>query len=357
MADLIKGVNVGNAFRQIGSFVGLAPKGNYDVMENTTVSNRPGQVQRDGGFDLTSGSNYIGVQPVNNPTPTPTPTDPNDPNVLGDRTLAPGDGTSLPALNQAAVNNTQLALDQLPALLQAALEAEATRYQNLQRAFADQETAQRGQYDASTITNQQNYDANYMDSIRAGIKGLGGLMNILRGTGASGGTAEGIARDTVGGITSADIRTGADTQKGNQTALDTSLGQFLTELKGKRQTSEDTFENNKRAYQRDNASQMQDLYGKMAGYYSDAGRTGEATDFMNRAGSLTPQIAQNSMAKQSAYDTAPVAVQAPQLTAFADPSQPNVAVAPDSGQVGTGIFTMNKKREQTATPVSLPVGF
>ena len=280
--------------------------------------------------------------------------------VLGDSTVttAPASGgAALPALNQAAINNTQVAIDQLPALLRAALEAEATRYGNLTRAFNDQETNQRGVYDESTTTNQQNYDANYMDSIRAGIKGLGGLMNILRGTGAAGGTAQDLVRDTVGGITSADIRTGADTQKANQTALDSSLSQFLTELKGKRQNAEDTRVNNERAINRDNLSQMQDLYSKMAGYYSDAGRTGEATNFMNRAGGLTPQIAQNSMAKQSAYDTTPVAVKAPTLTAFAEPTQPDVAVAPESGQVGTGIFTMNRKKEQVQQPVALPVGF
>lgn len=356
MADWIPGINVGNAFRQIGSFVGLAPKGNYDILDNVTSSNRAGQTQVNNMPDITTGSNLIGAQPVNNnPNPNPNPT-PQVTKVLGDGSGAPAGGTGTP-LNTAAIGNTQIALDQLPALLQAALDAEATNHTNTVGAFNDQEVNQRGQYDKSTVTNQGNYDANYMDSIRAGIKGLGGLMSILRGTGAAGGTAETLARDTVGDVTASDIRGGADTQQGNQTALDTSLSSFLTELKGKRQTADDTFENNKRAYARDNASQMQDLYGKMAGYYSDAGQTGKATDFMNRAGSLTPEIARNSMAKQSVYDTAPVAVQAPQLTAFADPSQPNVAVAPDSGQVGTGIFTMNKKKEQVQQPVALPVGF
>lgn len=360
MADWIKGVNVGNAFRQIGSFAGLAPKGDYDVFEATTNSNRPGQVQRNGGFDITSGSNMItppAPTRVSNPTGTPTGDDPGDTGVLGSGTGAPSGAAALPALNMAAINNTQLSLDQLPALLQAALDAENTRYGNLTRAFTDQENNQRGVYDTSTTTNQQNYDANYMDSIRSGIKGLGGLMNILRGTGAAGGTAQDIVRDTVGGITASDIRGGADTQKANQTELDSSLSSFLTELKGKRQVADDTLENNKRSYQRDNLTQMQDLLGKMSGYYADGGRTAEATNFMNRAGSLTPQIAQNSMAKQSAYDTAPVAVKAPNIAAFAEPTQPEAAAVPENGQVGTGIFSMNKKKEQTQTPIALPVGF
>lgn len=355
--NLIPGINVGNAFRQVGSFVGLAPKGDYDVLDSYTNSNRAGQRQVNGGFDITSGSNT-------NPTaqPAATPSGGGGGGGGGTSTLgagggAPSGGAALPVLNQAAINGTQLALDQLPALLQAALDAEATRYGNLTRAFADQEKAQRGQYDESTTTNQQNYDANYMDSIRSGIKGLGSLMNILRGTGAAGGTAQDMVRDTVGGITASDIRGGADTQKTNQTALDSSLSSFLTELKGKRQTAEDTRVNNERAIQRDNASQMQDLYSKMAGYYADGGRTAEAQSFMGRAANLTPSIAQNSMAKQSAYDTTPVAVKAPELAAFSAPSQPDAAVVPENGQVGTGIFTMNRKKEQVQQPVALPVGF
>lgn len=364
MADWIPGINVGNAFRQVGSFVGLAPKGDYDVLDNTTTSNRAGQVQRDGGFDLTSGSNVIGSQPAR--TGGSTPTGGGDggggSQVLGSGTGAPaGGGAVLPALNDAAIRNTQRAIDEIPGLLEAALAAENTRRANVLRTFEAQEGQQRKTYDGSTVTNQQNYDGNYMDSIRAGIGGLGGLMNILRGTGASGGTAEDIVRDTVGGVTSNDIRAGADTRNANQTELDTVLSNFLTELKGKRQQADDTFENNQRAMRRDSQTQLQDLYGKMAGYYGDAQRTNEATDWMNRAGELTPQIARNSRTQQSAYDTKPVQVAAPQLTDFAAPSQPDVAVAPRDGQVGSGIFTMSRRnddrdRQENQVPVALPAG-
>lgn len=273
---------------------------------------------------------------------------------------APYGGSVVPQLNQAAIDNTQRAIDQLPGLLQAALMAEKTRYGNATRGFNDQEAGQRKTFDQSTTTNQQNYDSNYMDAIRAGIHGLGGLFNILRGTGAAGGTAEDMVRDTVGGVTSGDIRMGADTRDANQTELDTVLSNFLTDLKGKRQEAADTFENNQRAINRDSQTQLQDLYGKMAGYYGDAQRTAEATDWMNRAGDLTPKIAANSKTQVSRYDTAPVAVQAPQLTAFADPSQPDIGVAPQDGQVGSGIFTMNRRsdreRRDTQTPVALPAG-
>ena len=63
MADWIPGINVGNAFRQVGSFVGLAPKGDYDVLDNYTNSNRAGQQQVNALPDVTSGNKVIGTQP------------------------------------------------------------------------------------------------------------------------------------------------------------------------------------------------------------------------------------------------------------------------------------------------------
>jgi len=253
-----------------------------------------------------------------------------------------------PPLNQAAVNNTQLAIDQIPALLTAALAAEGQTHANAVAGFDAQESTQHKNYDASTTTNQQNYDSNFMDSIRAGIKGLGGLMALLRGTGASGGSVEGDVRNTVGGVTAQDIRTGADTQKENQTQLDSSLSQFLTDLGLKRRQNEDTYANNQAAIRRDSNTQLQDLYSKMAGYYGDAQQTAPRDAWMARAGSLTPAIAADSRTQVSPYDTTPVAVQAPQITAFAGPTQPNVLAAPEDGQVGSGIFTMTNRKKDPA---------
>lgn len=289
--------------------------------------------------------------------------DPNPPKQKTSSSPAPaysgggGGGGAVAApkvLNQAGVDNTQRTIDEIPGLLEAALAAERTRYGNTVREFQEQEGMQRKAYDGSTVTNQQNYDANFMDSIRAGIKGLGGLMSLLRGTGAGGGTAEDIARDTVGGVTAGDIRTGADTRDENQGALDTSLSTFLTELGRKRNSNEDAFENNQRAVRRDTDTQLQDLFGKMAGYYGDVGDEGNANKWMSRAGDLTPAIARNSRTQVSEYDTAPVTVKAPELTAFAAPTQPSVVTAP-GGQVGSGIFTMTdpRRRKDQAVPVGV----
>lgn len=267
---------------------------------------------------------------------------------------AGGGGTTQPALNEAGIRNTQGTIDQLPALLQAALATERTRYDNAIRDFGAQESQQRGQYKEGSDTNQLNYDSTFMDSIRAGIKGLGGLFALLRGTGAAGGTAQDQVRDVVGAQTAQDIRGGADVREENQGALDTGLETFLTDLKRKKEVNADTFENNQRAVRRDTDTQLQDLYSKMAGFYGDAGRTAEAESWMNRAGEITPRIAQNSRTQLSKYDTTPVQVQAPELTAFSKPTQPNIIAGQSPQQVGSGIFAISdrrKEKEQTRTPV------
>lgn len=297
----------------------------------------------DGGFESNKLQKSVGATYIPDPnapkTPAPAPTT-----------------TAAKTLNQGAVSNTQATIDQIPGLLQAALQAEATNHQNSQNTFDAQQQQEQQQHDTGTVTNQKNYDSTFMDSIRAGIHGLGGLMALLRGTGASGGTADQQAREAVGATTSSDIRGGADTRDENQGQLDSGLSSFLTDLKGKRQANEDTFTNNNRAIQRDSNTQLQDLYSKMAGYYGDAGNTGAANDWMSKAGALTPEIAQDSKTQVSPYDTSPIIVHAPNLTAFAPPTQPSELAAPSDGQVGTGIFTMNNTKRKDPTATLAPAG-
>ncbi len=273
------------------------------------------------------------------------------------RAPAPAGGSTGAApkvLNQAGIDVTQGTINELPGILEAALAAERQKYGNTVNQFNAQEEGQRKTYGESTTTNLKNYDATFMDSLRAGIHGLGGLLGLLRGTGAAGGTAEETARDTVGGVTANDIRTGADTRNENQSGLDTTLSTFLSDLGLKRKMNEDALVNNERAYRRDSDTQLQDLYGKMAGFYGDVGDTGHASEWMHRAGEITPRIAANTRTQVSPYDTTPVAVKAPELSAFAAPTQPTVTTAPE-GQVGSGIFTMTdpRRRKDLLAPVGV----
>lgn len=70
MADWIPGVNVGNIFKQAGSFVGLAPQADYDIFDGMTISGREGQT------NVLPGTPGFG-QKVETRTPTPPNPDPN----------------------------------------------------------------------------------------------------------------------------------------------------------------------------------------------------------------------------------------------------------------------------------------
>jgi hypothetical protein len=247
-----------------------------------------------------------------------------------------------PVLNQAAVDNTQGSIDALAGILQRALDAENQKYTDAETLFNEQQAGEQGRYDKGTETNQLNYDSNLMASLRAGAKGLGGLLSILRGTGA-----EGWANDAVRDTTSSDIRTGLDNRNENQTSLDNGIGSFLGELAGKRRDNEATRQNNEFAHRGNNASEAQRLYKEMAGFYSDAEDTGNATRLMNKAGEYTPEIAKYSVAPVRGYDASPVKVQAAPVTAFSGAAEQNVNY--DGGNnSNNGIFTINNTRKKLA---------
>lgn len=247
-----------------------------------------------------------------------------------------------PVLNQAAVDNTQGSIDALAGILQRALDAENQKYTDAETLFNEQQAGEQGRYDKGTETNQLNYDSNLMASLRAGAKGLGGLLSILRGTGA-----EGWANDAVRDTTSSDIRTGLDNRNENQTSLDNGIGSFLGELAGKRRDNEATRQNNEFAHRGNNASEAQRLYKEMAGFYSDAEDTGNATRLMNKAGEYTPEVAKYSVAPVRGYDASPVKVQAAPVTAFSGAAEQNVNYDGGSNP-NNGIFTINNTRKKLA---------
>lgn len=257
----------------------------------------------------------------------------------GNYTPAPPPNPNI-AIDTAAINNTQKSVDQLPAILAAALAANGTQYQNAESALDAQQTAQQTAHDQGTTTNQQNYDSNLMAALRTGASGLSGLLSILRGTGM-----EGWANNTVRDATNGDIQSGLVTRDQNQSGLDTSLGNFLTDLSGKRNLNAQTRDNNAAAANKDNATQMQDLYTKMAGYYKDEGDDANATKYLNMAGDQSPQIAKYGVAPVSAYDTTPVAVTSPKENAYAAPTAESVNYSPGSSN---GVFTIGDTRKRLA---------
>lgn len=279
--------------------------------------------------------------------------DPMAGSVMGASTPAPsggGTGAARPVFDQASADATQGSINSLAGILAEALSNAERGYTNARSVMDQQEAGERKKFDESSLSNMQNYDSNLMESIRAGSRGLSGLRSALRGGGGGGNSfANQWVEDTVGDTTSGDIREGFNTFDENKRGLDSSLSTFLTNLSGKRQENEDTFENNKRAAIRDNAAQSQDLYTKLAGIYGEGGRTAERDNLVRTASGFTPTIAANSNARVSAYNTAPIQVESPNITAFEGPEKQGMTA--DSGRLDQGIFSLNdpRRKRESAT--------
>lgn len=256
-----------------------------------------------------------------------------------------GGGRVYDPLNQGAVNATQASIDSLGTILAQALASAQTGYDNANNLMNQQEQSQRKSYDEGTLSNMQNYDANLGASLRAGRTGLSGLMAALRGGGGAGNDfARDWVQNTVADTAANDIREGYNTFDENKRGLDTTLSTFLTELGRKRQENEDTLVNNRRAANLYDAQQRQLLNQTLSELYGKAGMFDQASNFMAQAGNQAGRIAENSGARVSAYNTAPVEVKSPDITAFEAPEKQAMTASPD--RTSSGIFSILDPRRR-----------
>ena len=248
-------------------------------------------------------------------------------------------------LNQAQVDATNASLGSLGQILANAYASAQTGYDNARDQLNAQEATQRARYDQESLKNQQNYDANLGASLRAGRSGLSGLMAALRGGGGGGNDyARNWIQNTVADTTANDIREGYNTFDENRTAQDNNLSTFLTDLAGKRRENEDALVNNRRAADLYDAQQKQGLYQKLADLYGEAGNAGENARYLGLAGGQAGNIAQNMGAQVSKYNSSPIEVKSPDMTAFAAPETQSMGASENAR--GTGIFSMLDPRRR-----------
>lgn len=333
------GFSIKNAIKQAGSY--LNPTGgvaNYDVF--TKLGN-----QRTGLNDanIIDQSQISGFPTRNNTDILNQPLgQTNNTNTAASTAPYGGGGSSAPVFNQAAANATQMSIDQLAGILADALAQEENRFRNTVGDIDRQAAEQARLRDESTVTNQKNYDANYMAALRAGSRGISGLLNILQGTGM-----EDWGRSAVQGQVADDVREGFDTREENQRNVDNSFNTFSTEADRKRREAEQTRLNNRMALEADNLTKRQTLVGDLAKLYGDAGRTADYNRLTGEAASLTPQIAQRSVAKVQAYNPSTVPVKAAEISAFTAPTEQSVSTSPaGNNQVGAGIYTVGERKRE-----------
>lgn len=203
--NFIPGINVGNAAKQIGSYVGLAPKGDYDVFDYWTNSNRPGQLNSTWLPDITS----------SNPASKVTKNEQGNGNGTGggggaDQSYLNGskaytggstygsapnyaqvNANAIAQLQQSA-NTVQNSLNRLDGQLGIALGNIDTQKRIQDEEAQSQYNGTQAQYDTSTTQNGQNYRTNrntITDQASGGLKGLARLLGSYGAVGSDMGLA------------------------------------------------------------------------------------------------------------------------------------------------------------------------
>lgn len=256
-----------------------------------------------------------------------------------------GDSNVTP-LNQVGIDAINSSLGQLDTVRDQGLATEKNKYNSLIDRYSDEATQNQNKYDADLLTTNKNHAKNLMQSLYAGIGGLGSLLSIIRGQGAGSGTARDLVENAVGSQTARDIAGGDQTREDNTSALDNFINTFLSKDENRRREAELTLENNQNAIRSNELSQRQELLNNLAKIYGDAGRTADAQKYAADAISLNPRLTSLSNRGVAEYSPVDAAVQAPTLTSFAGPSTGGVTASGGAGNLGAGVFTLGDFRKR-----------
>lgn len=217
--------------------------------------------------------------------------DPNRPADQPAPTTSGDGGSTKPVLNQAAIDNTQKAISSLDTEL-------GVGYKNIDDDFGsiigryDQERNRtRGEYEEEGVSNTNDLQRNKQNALVSGAQGLRGLRGVLASIGALSGDGSSLANRAVTAEANQDIGGATETAANNAVALDKAWGRFDEEDQDRRREAETNKVNNRTALEGEVAGKRQSFFQKIAELYGEAGNTGEATNWLNKAGDLNNEIA------------------------------------------------------------------
>ncbi len=225
--DFIPGINVGNIFRQAGSYVGLAPKADYDILGGVTLSSRPGQA----GVPLanTPISQNRQTVPARSDGPQPTGNggqgDVTTYDAYGNPTggggvsaWTPGDQTNY----QIGVDQVNSALGRLPGQFDVARGNINNQYNQANQSAVQALGNAKTQFNDGQTTNQQNYRTGQNDVNQMARGDHQSLLRRLSSMGAGGGSeAQYLIPELVGQQAAKGLAGAASNFAGNEQNLNT----------------------------------------------------------------------------------------------------------------------------------------
>jgi hypothetical protein len=190
-------------------------------------------------------------------------------------------------------------LDSLGTVQANKLADEDVAYGNLTGQYDTEFAKEQGRMTDQTAKNERSLASNTQAGMLAAAQGGRGLRATLAAMGALGGTGGVLADRAIMDSANKDLGGARDNFETNAETLQTSWGDFEDQDKRRREAAMATRDANKRAVEGDVLAQRQKLLQDLAGFYEQAGNTGQYNTRMAEATSLTPQIAGRTAPRQA----------------------------------------------------------
>lgn len=227
--------------------------------------------------------------------------DPNPPKESAPSvTTTDGSGTQK-VLNQAAIDNTQKAVGSLDDELGIGYKNIDDNFASLIGGYDSERGRTEGEYNEGKVTNTQNLQKNKQNALVTAAQGLRGLRGVLGSIGALSGDGQTLANRAVTAEANADIGGATDTFAGNAQNLDKAWDRFDEEDERRRAEARTAKTNQRTALEGSIASKRQNFFQKLAELYGEVDDTGNATNWLNKAGDLNSVIAQKSRVQSTPF--------------------------------------------------------
>lgn len=204
-----------------------------------------------------------------------------------------GTGTNA-VLNDAAIDNTQKAVQSLGTEFATGVDNINDNYGSLIGQYDTERTRTEGDYNEQGVTNNQNLLKNKQNALLAAAQGRRGLRGTLASLGALSGTGGELADRAVTTAANQDIGGATDAFATNAQSLDKAWDRFDEEDDERRREAGTAKSNQRTALEGTIAGKRQTFYEKLAELFAEGGDTGSATEWLNKAGDLNEVIASKS---------------------------------------------------------------
>lgn len=151
-------------------------------------------------------------------------------------------------------------------------------------------------YEESSVTNRNNLLRSTQAALASAAEGRRGLFSVLASLGALNGSGVTLANQAVQRGANADITGGTDTFNDNQALLDTSIDQFRSADRLRREDTERAAAAERDALEYNNLKNKQNIYSSLADDYSQMGNAAQAKVYSDMVAALFPDIGRLSVA-------------------------------------------------------------